>query len=684
MDVISLVRYLRDDARTRPVAVLTVDRDQYGPYVDAEKLRRKAGGNVDVVTIPTDELTRAMSELLEDQRAGVYRGACRVYPPGTQWERDPFPVRFARNSREIDDLPRVLVLDVKNARHRTARASRSGSSGSPARPGPRETRTGAPVPDLPAVPRDIATRDQAEKLMLLLRSSSRRIPAVVVSRAVGASEAYADVDGLERDLEGLATVFEITTMDASWGFSDVMRDRCQVYGGAGRVYPVGTAWEQDPYASPLHFAHSTADRSRITRALVGDVMRMASARTLTLNAPAEQSARVAGEVVGVLAERGVVKLDDQRMSVVWPELIAPGVPAERLFATGMRIEGLLDPESRRIDVRGMRRTPEESLRDYRPGDTVLVQVVGVEADSCTVEPFPDFSVTVAAADITDDGTDLRDLTTEGEVLAALLVAIEPSGEWRLSVAEAAEPPEAVPAPSILVGGPAWLVPPEPVRPESEVEPEQASPNEPDAEQSESGPAPGITPLDEARQRERAQLIRELEQERQANTRLQHKLQSTRAQLLKAKKRKGGDVATGPDDSHLFEDPGQQLDFEIRLAWARMTLPSEKKDLPLKAWTYGPHFLDTLHELEGVSRHKVVEVLVHVLTGRDTELASRERHQLRTGCGGDDAPVTRRGGESCWRVNLQTNTPGARRLHYWSCADGSIELSSVRVHDDFRA
>jgi hypothetical protein len=31
--------------------------------------------------------------------------------------------------------------------------------------------------------------------------------------------------------------------------------------------------------------------------------------------------------------------------------------------------------------------------------------------------------------------------------------------------------------------------------------------------------------------------------------------------------------------------------------------------------------------------------------------------------------------------MQINTPSARRLHYWRCPDGTIELSSVRLHDD---
>ena len=140
---------------------------------------------------------------------------------------------------------------------------------------------------------------------------------------------------------------------------------------------------------------------------------------------------------------------------------------------------------------------------------------------------------------------------------------------------------------------------------------------------------------------------------------------------------------GVDDSNLFADPGDQMNFDINLAWARMTPAAEKKDLPLQSWTYSPHFFDTIAAVDGISRDKIVEVIIHVLTRRDKTLASRELHQLRTGRGGEDPPRSRNAGrDTCWRVNLQTNTPSARRLHYWLCADGSIELSSIRLHDNF--
>lgn len=249
VDVAGLVRYLRDESRRRPVAVLTVAKGERAPYVSASELLKSTGGAVDVVTIPEGDLTKAMAHQLEDERASVHRGACRIYPPGREWERQPFttPVRHARSSEDGARLHRDLVMDIKHAQSRpvAGRASASSHAGGP--PLPVTPSQGATSPP----PAGITTATEAEQLATFLHSSSRRFPAVVVSRATEANEAYADVEELTNDLEGLAAVFEICTVEASWAFSDAVPPRCQVYGGAARVYPIGTAWESDPYVSPL-------------------------------------------------------------------------------------------------------------------------------------------------------------------------------------------------------------------------------------------------------------------------------------------------------------------------------------------------------------------------------------------------------------------------------------------------
>lgn len=675
LDLADLVAYLRRDTRERPVVVLTIAAGEPSPYVSAARLAREADGRADIVTIPTDQLTRAFSSRLNDPQAGVFRGACRVYPRGTAWEDAPLtiPVRMGRDSSEIAALPRLVIEDLRRELARPAtpptngRGTEARSNGSPRTP-PRP----APKPAPASGASEIQATADAVALSTHLRSPGRNRPAVVVSRATGAAAAYADVAQLRRDLSGLADVFEICTPDASWAFSHGVPDMCQVYGGASRVYPVGTGWEIDPYESPLRFAHGMPDRDRVTRQLIADAMGMATRGSHTVQARQACASRVRGEVSGVVAGRALVKLDGQFPGTLWPELVEPGLPAERLFAKGMRVEGALDPDTRRIDVRGMRRPTDEAISRYRPGDTILVRVAEVAKGACTVEVFPGFERTIAASEVADDGIDLRWMMSVGEVLPVWFGGHE-DGDWLLSIRDAADVTDAVPAPSLLTGGPPWLVPADP----DEARPEPADRLVEDAgEPAALEPTPGV--LDGLR-KENAQLAALLQEARARVEDLEAQLTTARTLRREAIRRR----ATDSEDANLFADEADQLDFEVRLAWARMTQPSEKAALPLKRWSYGDQFFDTLRSVQGVARSKVVRVIVHILTGRDTELASRELHQLRTGTGGDDAPVVRAGGETCWRVSLQTRTPAARRLHYWMCADGSIELSSIRVHDDFR-
>ena len=374
------------------------------------------------------------------------------------------------------------------------------------------------------------------------------------------------------------------------------------------------------------------------------------------------------------------------VKLVWcgPNWWKPGLSAERLFAKGMTVWGDLDPESRRIDVRGMRQDSEVAVAGYRAGDTILVRVARIGVDSCSVDLFPGLTVTIPAEDIADYGdSDLRALMSLGETLPALVVEHDRgTREWLLSLIDAADVADAVVAPGLLVGGPAWLVPSRSA-PGSVPEPVSATP------QIDEQSAPASDELVRGLRMENEQLLARNARLEMRVANLESELATARTQRREsARRRSRVDRAAAAQDRaegdlRLFLDPRDQLDFEIGLAWARITLAPEKPDYPMKPYSISDQFLDTLRDLEGVARDKVVEVMVHILTGRHADLASREVHQLRTGTGGDDPPVTRAGGETCWRVSLQAKTPSARRLHYWSCNDGSVEFSSVRVHDDFR-
>lgn len=512
----------------------------------------------------------------------------------------------------------------------------------------------------------IQDADEAMGLANHLLAPNRKLPVVVVTRASGAASAYVDLEEVSSSLAGLAHVVEITTTEASWAFSGQVPDMCQVYGGAARVYPIGDEWTRDPFLSPLRFAYGPSDKARITRQLVSDALSMAARGGLTVGSSAVAPRRVDAVVGGVVGDRALVHLQNGDVGVLWPELVEPGLPADLLFKKGMRITGAWDPSSRRIDLEADRIRPEEALSTYSDGSTVLARVLGVDHAGCELELFPGEVRRVGSEDLVDDGESVSSLVAPGDVVPVWIGKVE--GEWLLSILDAAGPDEALPAPSILRGGPPWLVP------------QDLAPVErPQPIAVEASPADG----DFADDPERALLVRRLRIAEQQITELEMQLRESRARLRDAEKRLKRRQTLVAGHDRLFEDEREQLDFEIRDLWARTTTPADKQSRPLRPWRYSPHFFDTLAQLEGVSRAKIVEVVVHVLTGLDTELASRERHQLRTGTGGDDPPLVRQGGDSAWRVSLQVNTPSARRLHYWMCGDGTIELSSLRLHDDYR-
>jgi hypothetical protein len=101
------------------------------------------------------------------------------------------------------------------------------------------------------------------------------------------------------------------------------------------------------------------------------------------------------------------------------------------------------------------------------------------------------------------------------------------------------------------------------------------------------------------------------------------------------------------------------------------------------WRYGDNFFATLDDMQGIERSKIVEVMVEVLTGLDQQITARELHALRVGDGSNAPNRVGPNGESLWRVSMQVNTPQARRLHYMRANDGSVEFTSVRLHDDFK-
>jgi hypothetical protein len=301
---------------------------------------------------------------------------------------------------------------------------------------------------------------------------------------------------------------------------------------------------------------------------------------------------------------------------------------------------------------------------------------------------------------------LTDLFTEGETVLARVTA-EDGAPFALSLDDVDDDEPVLRAVALLRGGPPWLV--EPVRaPEEDTEdaPVEA-PGHDRTEREAHGEAPAPSPADAARPRTpldvavahateplEAQVrslrarARELEARlltlearvRNQKTALRQEKVRQRSSVL----RTGADAPGGGTGDGLaaFGDPVEQLRHEVYLEWVARIPAGQKAERPLAEYRVGPAFVDSIEEVEGVDRAKVVQVVVEVLTGLAEQLDGRDLHQLRSTESGASPPLTREGGWTAWRVALQRETPAARRLHYWR-RGSEVELARVVLHDDLR-
>lgn len=695
-----LAQRILDPARTTSVVLVTTDVGQPQPYVPVAELAARAGDRAEIVVVP-HQLTNVLTDRL-GRPFSAFRGACRVYPPGDGWRKDArlSPLRLADTPEHRAKLLELLVGDVDAASVPTPPLVRQGGAAPAASTRPRPGTSGV---------FRVESVAEAEDLARYLLDPGRPLPVVVVTSAAGQLAPYLEMDTLAENLRGLADLCEMPTGPVSWAFTRQMPEMCDVYGGAARVYPTGDGWTRDPYSAPLRFVYGPADGKAAIAQLTTDAMRAVRAGG-SFAAPAQRAVSVQGQVLGVTAGRGLVQLarGASGMGSVWTDLVAPDVDEACVLTKGMAIAGTLDLDSRRIDVSPMRVAAGDALVDYQVGSVVLGLTRSVERALCVVELFPDFPVIIEpdGVVVTARQVDLRTLITEGEVVAARVLARGSSPEdWHLSLVDVSPDDVPLPAPSILSGGPSWLVSPVEdedalvslvaeapvvVVPPLAAVPSTRTPTAPASLPLAGGVRADAEALDSLTI-ERDALLQELQRERAAARQARRELGALRTAVRKGTRRSEalqarltraeGELGRSLNDEALFSDPITQLAFEVDLAWARR-VPAEQKDaLPLAHWTVGPDFFASWSAVEGVARSKVVDVIVEVLTGRVYELAGLEAHQLRSGMGGDDPPRVREDGATCWRVSLQVKTPSARRLHYWLLNDGGIELSSVRLHDD---
>lgn len=317
---------------------------------------------------------------------------------------------------------------------------------------------------VPTTVRRVATEDQARQLAHRLQRPDRAWPVVVISTPAGRDTPFVDPGRVLDEVSGLAEVVVIPTGDISWEFSRHMPEGTQVYGGASRVYGTGLDWVHVPQRSPLHFAYTSADGTRLQERLVRDALAGALHAGLVGAAePAPGTRATRGRVLGVLGSRALVQTDDDGQVTIAEELTLPGVPLGRLLAPGMPVSGVLDRAGRVLDVRGMLpdagRLRQVVRLTYRVGQVVLGRVEAVDDAAVTIALAPWVVVRVHRSEVTGNDLDLLgDLFTVGEVVTARMVPA-PLGGVGLRLDDVDERETPVPAIALLDGGPPWLEPP---------------------------------------------------------------------------------------------------------------------------------------------------------------------------------------------------------------------------------
>lgn len=519
--------------------------------------------------------------------------------------------------------------------------------------------------------RQVATRAAGSLLAQYLLHPERSAVVVVITIHPAAQTPYIDARALAEELRGIAELY-VVSADASFGVTDALGNaRLSAFYGAGRTYPPGTAWLDDMHVAPLRMCPSPAAASRAGHAIRDDALRLALASG-AFDAPvrADEDVPCQATVAQILNEQqAMVQIEGGGAAVVWAHHVYPEVPASRLLTRGMTLHGWNRGSGHLTEFIPKRPDDDSQVRlrgEYDDGDVVLVRVREVDTDQASVELHPEVHAKLTAA----TGTDLTTLIRAGDVVATEIALID--DEWQADFAEGEEPRPAI---SVLPGGPPWLHP-------ADIEPAPQPGVGSDAGDDGAAMLGAGTSSDDALDL-RAQLDQarvavdeyatQVDQLQAEVTGLQGQLKAARSALRRA------------DKSRLrlpvvYDDPQEQWRFEMWLAYLQRVPASDRGKFPWpEDFVIGPHFIESVNSLQGISHQKIVEVAAEIVCDLVREMPGRELHPWLVKRAGEQE--TRSDGATAWRVALQKNSPGARRLKFWRLKTGGVELDSVGHHDD---
>ncbi|TFC93185.1 hypothetical protein E3T28_15295 [Cryobacterium sinapicolor] len=300
----------------------------------------------------------------------------------------------------------------------------------------------------------VETSVAVQQLANGLHHAGRDRPWVVVSSPFGTAVPEIGIDQLAGQIGDVARVFLIGTGELTRQLGDLLPAQFQVYGSAGRSYPVGDAFAELS-RSRLRFTHG--DPQHATDQLVTDALAHAHQAGLFALAPASVIT-VNGTVKGFMlgGSRALVELDGGGMATVWQELTYPPVPLDWTLKPGQRIQGALDAPTHRLNVEIKPPSVAAIARRYPHGSITLALVQKVSARRAVLALHPHLALTITRADISANPLDQVDaLLSEGDVVAARVIHL-PSGALHLCLSDVDDDETVLPPLCAVRNGPPWL------------------------------------------------------------------------------------------------------------------------------------------------------------------------------------------------------------------------------------
>lgn len=583
----------------------------------------------------------------------------------------------------------------------------------------------------------LTTISEVHDLAARLNNPADMVPTLVVTTDQRTSQISLDMAELCRCVDDDVQVYVLESGPLTWEFTHSMPPETSVWGGAARIYPAhDLTWTQSPFAGDLLFTNIRAENATVLARIIAERVNTHAVNARGIEALATMAAKAEvpaamiapqpfrGKFTGASsASEGLITSPDApNMNLLRIDLTAllPGAPVsiDSVFAVEDEVSGLFDTSGTVTEVDGMR-TVEQMADDLAPQHAypaVVSEIVG--KSQVRVQVVPGVISTLTQRDI--DTT-----VTVGDVVAVQVQSVgERDGKVRIVVGPAPEDvaDEAVvnAAPALRTGGPSWVTITALAEDADAVtgtdSDENAAVGVPEGSVAELRGLRGRVPRlnDRVRQLEAtiAALRRSLDTSDKESVhawdeadRLDDENEQLRALFTSAGLSLPDELVTGgaqatstnsvttkktvkrtvhterPLIGTEFSTLEEQLRAEITVHWMRQVDAADKAGYQLN-FEFGRDFLEsvqtTINDAESV-RQKLPQVMAWIACGM-AERTTRH-HAYRTSEGGGAPQLIRTDGAQAFRVDLETNTPAARRLHYWHLPNGTVEFARVGFHDE---